>query len=404
MPKGRKNQAASNENETKSSTQSTTATAHNIAEPPAWLQQLLIVQQTQMEQMQAQAQQVQQAHMEQMQAQAQQVQQAHMEQINQLFAQLIQTRHDSINREHESSEQSLARNSEQHSSNARRSKADAPKPPILNVDISVAEFSKWRKLYNDYVIVSEAHELPRASQIALLRSFFSLELRDAVEHVLLIPDDTELDTNAILEKVHNYIRSQRNIALDCVAFEERKQAVGESFDSFLIAIKTLARDADLCNACIDRRLVTKIMSGICDKQTRTKLLAISPLPDLETTTAICRSKESARLDDARIDNKKFINLNRYKRGRSKSKPRKPSCTRCGNMICPPKGQGTCPAREKICSSCNKKDTLRLYAFQATVDPANHRATEAKPQAKSKKCRKTQLGTLTPMQHRKYQSS
>ena len=182
MPKGRKNQAASNENETKSSTQSTTATAHNIAEPPAWLQQLLIVQQTQMEQLQAQAQ---------------QVQQAHMEQMNQLFAQLIQTRHDSINREHESSEQSLARNSEQHSSNARRSKADAPKPPILNVDISVAEFSKWRKLYNDYVIVSEAHELPRASQIALLRSF-SLELRDAVERVLLVPDDTELDTNAIL--------------------------------------------------------------------------------------------------------------------------------------------------------------------------------------------------------------
>ena len=353
MPKGRKNQAASNENETKSSTQSTNATAHNIAEPPAWLQQLLIVQQTQMEQLQAQAQQVQQAHMEQMQAQAQQVQQAHMEQMNQLFAQLIQTRHDSINREHESSEQSLARNSEQHSSNARRSKADATKPPILNVDISVAEFSKWRKLYNDYVIVSEAHELPRASQIALLRSFFSLELRDAVEHVLLVPDDTELDTNAILEKVHNYIRSQRNIALDCVAFEERKQAVGESFDSFLIAIKTLARDADLCNACIDRRLVTKIMSGICDKQTRTKLLAISPLPDLETTTAICRSEESARLDDARIDNKKFINLNRYKRGRSRSKPRKPACTRCGNMICPPKGQGTCPARKKICSSCNK---------------------------------------------------
>ena len=114
-------------------------------------------------------------------------------------------------------------------SNAKRAKADDPKPPILNVDISVVEFSKWRKLYNDYVTVSEAHELPRASQIALLRSFF-LELRDTVERILLVPDNTKLDTSAILEKVHNYIRSQRNIALDCVTFEERKQAVGESFD------------------------------------------------------------------------------------------------------------------------------------------------------------------------------
>ena len=41
---------------------------------------------------------------------------------------------------------------------------------------------------------------------------------------------------------------------------------------------------------LNRRLVTKIMSGICDKETRTKLLAISPLPDLQTVTDLCRSE------------------------------------------------------------------------------------------------------------------
>ena len=104
----------------------------------------------------------------------------------------------------------------------------------------------------------------------------------------------------VLDKIKNYIRSQKNIALDCVAFEERKQAAGENFHSFLIAIKTLARDADLCNECLNRRLVTKIMSGIYDKETRTKLLAMSPLPDLQTVTDLCRSEESAKLDDTRI--------------------------------------------------------------------------------------------------------
>ena len=57
----------------------------------------------------------------------------------------------------------------------------------------------------------------------------------------------------MLDKVKNYIRSQRNIALDCVAFEERKQAAGENVHSYLIAIKTLARDADLRNECLNRR-------------------------------------------------------------------------------------------------------------------------------------------------------
>ena len=96
-----------------------------------------------------------------------------------------------------------------------------------------------------------------------------MEMREAVEHVLLvlIPDDTTLKPDEVLDKIRNYTRSQRNMALDCVAFKKRKQATGGNFDLFLIAIKTLARDADLCNECLNRRLVTKIMSGICDKKT-----------------------------------------------------------------------------------------------------------------------------------------
>ena len=104
-----------------------------------------------------------------------------------------------------------------------------------------------------------------------------MEMREAVEHVLLIPDDVTLKPDEVLDKIKNYILSHKNIALDCVAFEERKQAASENFDSFSIAIKTLARDVDLCNECLNRRSVTKIMSEIhvYDKETRTKLLAIS---------------------------------------------------------------------------------------------------------------------------------
>ena len=111
---------------------------------------------------------------------------------------------------------------------ARRTKADAQKPSTLQVGISLDKFSKWRKSYNDYVTVSLATELPLSSQLALLRGFFSMEMREAVEHVLLIPDDTTLKPDEVLDKIKNYIRSQRNIALDCVAFEERKQAAGEN--------------------------------------------------------------------------------------------------------------------------------------------------------------------------------
>ena len=142
---------------------------------------------------------------------------------------------------------------------ARQTKADAQKPSTRQVEFSLAEFSKWRKSYNNYATVSPATKLPLSIELALLRGFFSMEMREAVEHVVLIPDDTTLKPDEVLDKIKNYIRSQRNITLDCVAFEEREQAGGENFDSFLFTIKTLARDADLCNEYLNRRLVTKIM-------------------------------------------------------------------------------------------------------------------------------------------------
>ena len=89
--------------------------------------------------------------------------------------------------------------------------------------------------------------------VGITSRFFSMAMREAVQHVLFIPDDTTLKPDEVLHKIKNYIRSQRNIALDCsVAFEERKQAAGENVDSYLIAIKTLARDADLRDECLNR--------------------------------------------------------------------------------------------------------------------------------------------------------
>ena len=46
-------------------------------------------------------------------------------------------------------------------------------------------------------------ELPLSSQLALFCVFFSMEMREAVEHVLLIPDDTTLKPDEVLDKIKN---------------------------------------------------------------------------------------------------------------------------------------------------------------------------------------------------------
>ena len=318
------------------------ASAVLATDPPSWFQQFLTAQ------VEAQTQMREQFLTAQLEAQTQM--REFMEKVAQHSPQA------SMNAQVNNTNDHIVSGDHMNVSSGRRAKADAQKPPILTVGISLAEFTKWRKSYRDYVMVAQADELPRESQIALLRSFFSMDMREALEHILLIPDDTELGPNQILERIQGYIRGQRNVALDCVEFENRRQVCGESFDEFLISIKTLARDADLCHACIDRRLVTKIMSGIKDKDTRMKLLAMSPLPDLQKVIDICRSDESAKIDEAKMDKKHTgIYHTRFKkRIPNRQQGNDKCCQKCGKNKCPPIGQTNCPAKNKECTICHKR--------------------------------------------------
>lgn len=48
----------------------------------------------------------------------------------------------------------------------------------------------------------------------------------------------------VFEFIADYVRAKRNVALDRVAFEERRQGPTESFDEFYIGLRRLAEAAD----------------------------------------------------------------------------------------------------------------------------------------------------------------
>ena len=178
----------------------------NNDEPPSWLKTFLEAQLS----MQRQTQEQNVENQRQMQLESQR----QLQQIIERFSQ--QQLPQSANTERsESREQTIDVNNSNNE--ARRTKADAQKPSTLQVGISLAEFAKWRKSYNDYATVSLATELPLSSQLALLRGFFSMEMREAVEHVFILfflflflfylyiypPDSQESDGGAI-HRVSNY--------------------------------------------------------------------------------------------------------------------------------------------------------------------------------------------------------
>ena len=257
----------------------------------------------------------------------------------------------------------------------------------MESDISLKDFETWKRKFSDYLVLTGLNEAQRETQVATLRGFLSSDMYDKLRISVGVEDDTELTVEEILELIRKFIRSKRNIALDRVLFEQRRQLEGEDFETFLVAIRQISENADLCEGhcqdctktCIGLRIATKIVSGIKDAETRTKCLALKAEEfNVDKVVDVCRTEESAHKNEQNLSGKyvhKVSNNYENKRGRStqrryskgkpswrygrdgsnfstkrdQSKPNNANCPRCGYLhIGKP-----CPAKTKQCNHCKK---------------------------------------------------
>ena len=126
-------------------------------------------------------------------------------------------------------------------------------------------------------------------------------------------------------------------------------------------MKNLANEADMCDHCMDQRLVTQIMMGIEDNELRQKLLTINPFPDVKTVVDICRSSEYAKKDSSTLESSKVSKVTSYQKQKRENVKEKmdnssnftksESCFHCNRKWHPRK---YCPAIDSICNKCNKK--------------------------------------------------
>ena len=134
---------------------------------------------------------------------------------------------------------SLLQNNEEATSNtSTRSKLPHPaRPTLLDVNVTYSKFLAWRSSWNDYSMLQKLHEFPESVQKADLRSCLSEEMKLHIKCAMNIEEGTSDSVTEILDKIQLHLRQKRNVALDRVAFEERKQEAGEHFDDFYVAIK-----------------------------------------------------------------------------------------------------------------------------------------------------------------------
>ena len=243
-----------------------------------------------------------------------------------------------------------------------RAKARAPEQ--MPADITLRDLSAWRRSWYDFAELEQLDRLPVSQQRAMLRTHLTVEMRAVLQLAIGIDDDDASSVSQILDAIHGYVRSKRNVTLDRVASEERRQEEGETFDEYYIALREIANNADLCKVCLDDRLTTRIMSGIGEPETKRKLLAHTPPPSLQTTLNICRSEESAHNDELTLANSENVSTKidtihkhrQYQPGKPRfqnitSPKGNQCCGYCGKMR--HKSRDHCPAKQSECTNCKK---------------------------------------------------
>ena len=170
---------------------------------------------------------------------------------------------------------------------------DSNKIEKLSARFSFQEFKKWRRRWNEHCSMSGYAGFTAYNKLACFHACIAPDMEETLES-LDITGESTLTVDEILDVVQEYLRLFRNAVIDRYAFLDCEQREGESFNSFLIRLNTLAASARLCRAhatreeCEEFTRVAAIIRGIRYQEMKNKLLAIHPFPSLKDVITVCR--------------------------------------------------------------------------------------------------------------------
>ena len=133
-----------------------------------------------------------------------------------------------------------------------------------------------------------------------------------------------------MELMERHCIGQTNVIYERYCFNKRNQESGESFDTYLTALRTLAKTCNF-GSLTDELIRDRIVCGICDTATRKKFLQ-EPKLTLQKCIDVCRSAETTATQMKVMNGKDEVNLYHIKGkrdGEGKSDPKLVNCKYCG---------------------------------------------------------------------------
>ncbi len=239
-------------------------------------------------------------------------------------------------------------------------------PPVAFLDCPgepKTPFDAWEKLFQNYLLAIGGEEFSAERKRALLIHCLGTE-GQRIYNTLPLTADTY---NGSLQALKQFFSPKLNVVSERYRFRQRGQAVGESTDHYVAALRELVRTCafgDMEHEMVRDQIVEKT----CMPRIRERLL-LEPELTLEKSLTIARQIEAAVADAKVIAEgeskhvsaiQKQTNVNsRMQKSKQRSKPREDrrikgqqQCYRCGSTHHLANDK-SCPAKDCKCRMCGK---------------------------------------------------
>ncbi|XP_045114017.1 uncharacterized protein LOC123506168 [Portunus trituberculatus] len=247
-----------------------------------------------------------------------------------------------------------------------------------------------------------------------LRMCLTLETQRVLEHTLQVSPTSLKPVDEVLDILQAHIRDSNNEALRRRAFTSCRQARGEPFSEFLVRLKSLAEEFDICKAhhldCEEAWMKHGILTGVHDEELVTKIVSLDAASTLADVINVCRAHEATRSAASAIRASPTVSaVSTYKQTKKAAHkpgvpPRQPSpthraptsCSSCGRRDHGPKGcpatgvtcrgcgktghyalMPKCPARQSTCTACNRLGHLEKVCKQTKARSKSQRPEKPK---------------------------
>ncbi|CAB3986500.1 Transposon Tf2-9 poly [Paramuricea clavata] len=239
---------------------------------------------------------------------------------------------------------------------------DLKPPPPFDAEgdnSSLAQrWKEWRERFNMYTVAANIKDDAQKRAVLLYVA------GPSVHKIFKTLQDTGTDFKTALEKLDEYFQPQKNVIYERYVFKQTHPTPGESVDSYITRLRTLAETCEFESA--ENEIRDQFVMTCSSHGFRTKLLRETDLT-LAKLITMARAKELAEKQASNISghNNSRNNVNRVKdEGNDEAKDKvrhakyvpKPhkqnQCRNCGNEF----KQGhkdVCPAKGKTCRACGK---------------------------------------------------